>query len=127
MCHSRTCTQLCALRLPDHRPWYTGKWCLLLLCALCQSKWFIFCTRPCRRRKEPSMKLKEMMTRDVEVIHPDDSIQAAARKMRDRDIGFLPVYDGDELIGVLTDRDLAIRVLANGTHPEVLLGRDIVT
>ncbi len=47
------------------------------------------------------MKLKEIMTQDVEVIHPDDSLQTAAQKMRDRDIGFLPVCDGDRSCGLL--------------------------
>lgn len=73
------------------------------------------------------MKLKEIMTRNVEVIHPDDTLQTAARKMQDRDIGFLPVYDGDELIGVLTDRDLIVRALRIGTDPKTILGRDLVT
>jgi CBS domain-containing protein len=73
------------------------------------------------------MKLKDIMTRDVEVIHPDDTLQTAARKMRDRDIGFLPVYDGNELIGVLSDRDLIIRAIAEGMDPKVILGRDLVT
>ena len=55
------------------------------------------------------MKLREIMTDNVEVIHPDDTLQIAAEKIRDRDIGFLPVCDGDRLIGVLTDRDLITR------------------
>ena len=40
------------------------------------------------------MKVKEVMTREVEFIHPNDSLQTAAQKMRDRDIGFLPVHEG---------------------------------
>jgi CBS domain-containing protein len=73
------------------------------------------------------MKVKEMMTHNVEVIQPNDSLQMAAQKMRDRDIGFLPVYEGDELIGVVTDRDIAIRAIANGTNPNAIVGREIVT
>jgi CBS domain-containing protein len=73
------------------------------------------------------MKLKEIMTRDVEVVHPDDSLLMAARKMRDNDIGFLPVCDGDRLIGVLSDRDLAIRAVAEGRDPDTIIGRDLVT
>ena len=73
------------------------------------------------------MKLREIMSDHVEVIHPDDSLQTAAEKMRDRDIGFLPVCDGDRLIGVLTDRDLITRALADGLEPKALLGRDLVT
>jgi CBS domain-containing protein len=73
------------------------------------------------------MKLKEIMTSEVEVIHPNDTLQTAARKMHDRDIGFLPVCDGDRLIGVLTDRDLITRALAEGTESKAMLGRDLVT
>ena len=73
------------------------------------------------------MKVKDMMTRNVEVIQPNDSLQMAAQKMRDRDIGFLPVYEGDELIGVVTDRDIAIRAIAGGTNPNAIVGREMVT
>lgn len=73
------------------------------------------------------MKLSEIMTSEVEILHPDDSLQTAARKMRDRDIGFLPVYDGDQLIGVLTDRDIVMRGLASGMQPETMIGRNMLT
>jgi len=73
------------------------------------------------------MKLSEIMTREVAVIQPDDSLQFAAKKMRDRDIGFLPVCDGDELLGVLSDRDITIRALAEGMDVSVMLGRDLMT
>jgi CBS domain-containing protein len=73
------------------------------------------------------MKLKEIMTSEVEVIHPNDTLQTAASKMHDRDIGFLPVCDGDRLIGVLTDRDLITRALAEVTESKAMLGRDLVT
>ena len=73
------------------------------------------------------MKIGEIMTSEVEVVHPDDTLQTAARKMRDRDIGFLPVMDGGELIGVLTDRDLVLRAMADGVKLKTMIGRDIVT
>ena len=73
------------------------------------------------------MKLREIMSDNVEVIHPDDTLQTAAEKMRDRDIGFLPVCDGERLIGVLTDRDLITRALADGLESKAMLGRDLVT
>jgi CBS domain-containing protein len=73
------------------------------------------------------MKLSEIMTRDVVVIQPDDSLQSAAKKMRDRNIGFLPVCDGDTLIGVLSDRDITIRALAEGMDVNIMLGRDLMT
>ena len=73
------------------------------------------------------MKVKEVMTRTVELVQPNDSLRLAAQKMRDRDIGFLPVYEGDELIGVVTDRDIAVRAIAGGMNPDAILGREIVT
>ena len=73
------------------------------------------------------MKVKELMTRDVEFIHPNDSLQTAAQKMRDRDVGFLPVYEGDELVGVVTDRDIVIRGIVGGMNPEAIVGREMVT
>ena len=73
------------------------------------------------------MKLSEIMTRDVVVIQPDDSVHSAAKKMRDRDIGFLPVCDGETLIGVLSDRDITIRALADGMDLNIMLGRDLMT
>lgn len=73
------------------------------------------------------MKLSEIMTRDVVVIQPDESLKAAAKKMRDEDIGFLPVCDGEELVGVISDRDITIRALADGMDLDVMLSRDLMT
>jgi CBS domain-containing protein len=73
------------------------------------------------------MKLKEIMTSDVEIIHPDDTLQIAAQKMRDRDIGFLPVCNDDRLIGVLSDRDVIVRALAEGMDSTATIGLDLVT
>ena len=73
------------------------------------------------------MKLSEIMTRDVVVMQPDDSLQSAAKKMRERNIGFLPVCDGEELIGVISDRDITIRALADGMDVNIMLGRDLMT
>jgi CBS domain-containing protein len=73
------------------------------------------------------MKLREIMTRDVVVLQPDDSLQSAAKKMRDRNIGFLPVCDGENLIGVISDRDITIRALADGMDVNIMLGRDLMT
>ncbi len=73
------------------------------------------------------MKLGEIMTREVEVIQPDDALRVAAKKMRDRDIGFLLVCDGEALLGVLSDRDIIIRALADGMDVNVMLARDLMT
>ncbi len=73
------------------------------------------------------MKLSEIMTREVQILQPDDTLYLAAQKMRDHDIGFLPVCDGESLMGVLSDRDIAIRALADGMDINVMLGRDLMT
>ena len=73
------------------------------------------------------MKLNEIMTRDVVVLQPDDSLQSAAKKMRDLNIGFLPVCDGEDLLGVISDRDITIRALADGMDVNIMLGRDLMT
>lgn len=73
------------------------------------------------------MKVSEIMTREVEIIQPDDTLHTAAQKMRDRDLGFLPVCDGESLMGVLSDRDITIRALADGMDINVMLGRDLMT
>jgi CBS domain-containing protein len=73
------------------------------------------------------MKVKEIMTKEVEILHPENSWKEAAQKMRVRNIGYLPVFDGDSLVGVLTDRDIALRSTAEGTNPNANIGRDWIT
>jgi CBS domain-containing protein len=73
------------------------------------------------------MKVKDIMTTEVEVVHPDDSLKDAARKMRVRDIGFLPVSDGDRMLGVVTDRDLILRATAEGADPKTRIGREFMS
>jgi len=60
------------------------------------------------------MQLKDIMTPTVERLHKDASVQEVARKMKAIDAGMIPVYDGDRLVGMVTDRDLALRVVAEG-------------
>ena len=59
-------------------------------------------------------ELKDLMSRDVKVISPDMTIGDAARKMRDGDFGMMPVGEDDRLIGTISDRDIAIRAVAEG-------------
>ena len=73
------------------------------------------------------MKLQEIMTKDVIIIQPEDTLQTAAKKMRDHDIGFLPVYQGRELVGVLSDRDIVVRAVAESRDPNTLITRDLMT
>ena len=60
------------------------------------------------------MDVKEIMTKDVDLLSPEDSLKKAAQTMRDDDIGAVPVREGDRLVGMLTDRDTAVRAVAEG-------------
>ena len=73
------------------------------------------------------MKIREIMTRNVETVRPEDSLQTVARMMRDNDIGLVPVCDGERVLGVLSDRDLTIRALADGIDSSTSVGRDLMT
>jgi CBS domain-containing protein len=72
------------------------------------------------------MKVSECMTRDVQVAQADQPIRKAAQFMLKADAGSIPVCEGDRLVGIITDRDLAVRALAEGLGPETPL-RDIMT
>ena len=74
-----------------------------------------------------NMQLNRIMTVYVEAIAPKRSIQEAAEQMRSLDVGVLPVCDGDRLVGILTDRDLAVRALADGRDPKSTPIEDIMT
>ena len=63
------------------------------------------------------MNISQVMTPAVKIISPMDSLQSAALLMRENDFGLLPVEDGDRLIGMLTDRDITIRAVAEGLSP----------
>lgn len=60
------------------------------------------------------MKVRDVMSKDVQVARPGDSIQEVAARMAAGDFGFMPVADGDTLIGTITDRDIAVRAVAGG-------------
>jgi CBS domain-containing protein len=63
------------------------------------------------------MRLGEIMTRDVEVIGSNAPLKEAAAKMKELDVGLIPICDGDRLKGTLTDRDITIRATAEGKSP----------
>jgi len=63
------------------------------------------------------MQLREMMTKPVEMITPQASLVDAARKMLIQDVGSLPVCEDEKLVGIITDRDITIRAIANGLDP----------
>ena len=64
------------------------------------------------------MKISECMTRDVQIVKPDQPIKEAAQFMLRSDAGAMPVCEGDRLVGMLTDRDIAVRAVAEGRGPE---------
>lgn len=72
------------------------------------------------------MKVSEVMTRDVRTVRPDQSVREAANFMLQADAGAIPVTDGDRLIGMITDRDIAVRGVAEGHGPDTLV-RELMT
>ncbi|HAD83298.1 CBS domain-containing protein [Brevundimonas sp. NPDC055814] len=74
------------------------------------------------------MKIRDVMSKDVQVARPEDTLQNVAGRMAAGDFGFIPVADGDRLIGALTDRDIVVRGVASGAGPEArvldVLSRD---
>jgi len=64
------------------------------------------------------MQVSEVMTRDVKVVRPDDNVRRAAQLMDELNVGVLPVCDGERLVGMITDRDITVRVTAAGTAPD---------
>ena len=73
------------------------------------------------------MQVKDVMTRGVECVSPDATLQDAARKMKDLDVGPLPVCDNDRLAGMLTDRDIVVRAVAEGRDPRSAKVREAMT
>jgi CBS domain-containing protein len=72
-------------------------------------------------------KIRDVMTRDVTTVTPDARLADVARIMRDEDIGSVPVAQGSELLGMVTDRDIVIRGLADGDGIEQRTAGDVMT
>jgi CBS domain-containing protein len=64
-----------------------------------------------------ALKISEVMTRGVEVIRPAETLQRAAQRMDELNVGALPVCDGETLVGMITDRDITVRATAAGMDP----------
>ena len=73
------------------------------------------------------MKVKDVMSRDVVCARPDSSLQEAALRMRELNVGMLPVCENDQLVGTITDRDITIRAVAEGHSPTEVQARDVMT
>jgi CBS domain-containing protein len=72
------------------------------------------------------MQVQDLMTRDVAMTGPDETLQSAARRMAELDVGALPVGENDRLVGMITDRDIAIRAIADGKGPKAKV-REVMT
>jgi len=72
------------------------------------------------------MKVSEVMTRDVQTVRPEQPVQEAASFMLSANAGSIPVTDGDRLIGMITDRDIAVRGVAKGYGPDTPV-RELMT
>ncbi len=73
------------------------------------------------------MNVSEMMETNVDITSPDATIREAAVRMRDDDVGALPVGENDRLIGMVTDRDIAVRGVADGKEPDRCTVREVMS
>jgi CBS domain-containing protein len=72
------------------------------------------------------MRVRECMTKDVRIANPDETIREAAKAMASLDAGILPVGENDRLVGMITDRDIAVRGVAEGKGPDTKI-RDVMS
>jgi len=73
------------------------------------------------------MQAKDIMSTHVELISPETAIRDVAQKMKASEVGFLPVGENDRLVGTITDRDIVLRVVAEGKDVEECKTRDVMT
>src|SRR5262244_2164597 len=73
------------------------------------------------------MKVREIMTTNVECVSPETTTIDLAQKMKSLDVGFLAVCENDRLIGTVTDRDIVTRGIASGRNISTITGRDLMT
>lgn len=71
--------------------------------------------------------IRDLMTPNPSSIDADKSVADAAKLMRDEDVGLAPIVEGDKLVGTVTDRDIAVRVVAEGKDPEGTTVREIAS
>jgi CBS domain-containing protein len=80
-----------------------------------------------RRREHHHGRVADVMEREVKLASPEDTVQRAAQLMRESDAGALPVGEGDRLVGMVTDRDVAVRLVAEGRDPRQTRVREVMT
>ena len=72
------------------------------------------------------MKVSEIMSHDVQIANPQQSVAEVARIMADKEIGFMPVGENDQLVGTITDRDIVVRAVADGMGGDAMV-REVMT
>jgi CBS domain-containing protein len=72
-------------------------------------------------------KIRDVMTSDPRTVEPSATVQDAAKAMRDQDVGPIPIVEDGSLSGILTDRDIVVRVVAEGKDPSSTTVRDIAS
>ena len=72
-------------------------------------------------------KIRELMSGNVCSIDADQTVAYAAKMLKDEDVGLAPIVEGDQLVGIVTDRDIAIKVVAEGKDPQTVKVREIAS
>ena len=72
------------------------------------------------------MRVGDMMSKKVTLVDPGETIRSAAQRMKNEDVGALPVGENDRLVGMVTDRDIAVRAVAAGRGPDTAI-RDVMS
>ena len=103
-----------------------GLWLLTLPAAMAAlaTAWYALSGR---KRADGDRRLADIMTRDVQVVRPDATVFEAASMMRRLNVGALPVCDGRRLRGMLTDRDVVVRAVADGRDPHLTSAEDAMS
>jgi len=73
------------------------------------------------------VRVSDAMTREVQTARPDDTIAEVARRMSEIDSGVMPICEGDRIVGVITDRDIVIRVVGEGRDSEIAVSSVMTT
>jgi len=73
------------------------------------------------------MKVRDLMHKGVEIMTPDTPVTKLAKKMREKDIGAIPVGSNGKLVGMVTDRDITVRAVANAKDLTQLTAQDVMT